>query len=66
MKRNKSKPGLSDFVSTAIVEKTQQNKTVASILLVPKEKYDLSKSEKYEKLLNLMSSFALLELKNSN
>ena len=46
MKRNKSKGDLSDFVSTTVVEKTCNNKTVESILLALKEKYYLSNNEK--------------------
>ena len=42
--------------STIVIEKTRQNKTIASILVALKEKYDLSKSEKYENLLNMMCS----------
>ena len=57
MNRNKSDPGLSYFVSKTDVEETHHNKTVASILLVLKEKYDLSERKKYEQLLNMMSTF---------
>ena len=38
LKRNKSKPGLSDYVSTTVVDKTRQVKTVSAILTALQDK----------------------------
>ena len=57
LKRNKTKPGLSDYVSKIIIEKTKQNKSVKSILDALQEKYELTKKEKFAHLIDLMKSF---------
>ena len=59
LKRNKTKAGLSDFVSTTVIEKTRQNKTVASIHVVLKEKYDLSKRMSFQKQNKLKQSLRI-------
>ena len=57
LKRNKSKPGLSDYVSSIVIDKTRIDKTVESVLQVLEEKYELTKKEKFSTLWNLMKSF---------
>ena len=57
LKRNKTKSGLSDFVSTIVVERTRLNKSVKSILKVLQEKYELTKKEKFENLISDFKNF---------
>ena len=57
LKRNKAKPGLSDYVSSVVVEKTRLNKTVSGILDALKIKYELTKKERFENLISLMKNF---------
>ena len=57
LKRNKVRNGLSDFVSTVVVEKTRNNKTVSGILNLLEDKYELSKKEKFEILVGRIKSF---------
>ena len=56
LKKNKSKPGLSDYVSTIVVEKTRVNKNVSSILKALGQKYELTKKEKFENLISSLKS----------
>ena len=57
LKKNKSKNGLSDFVSTIVVEKTRSNKSVSAILKALEDKYELTKKEKFEDLIIAMKNF---------
>ena len=57
LKKNKSKSGLSDYVSTIVVEKTRINKSVSAILTALEEKYELTKREKFENLIISMNNF---------
>ena len=57
LKKNKAKPGLSDYVSTIVVEKTRANKSVACILEALADKYELTKKEKFDNLINDMKNF---------
>ena len=57
LKRNKVRSGLSDFVSTVVVEKTRNNKTVSEILKHLEDKYELSKKEKFEILVGRIKNF---------
>ena len=49
--------GLSEFVSTVVIEKTRENKTVSDILKVLEDKYELSKREKFEILVTRIKNF---------
>ena len=57
LKRNKVRSGLSDFVSTVVIEKTRNSKTVSDILKVLEDKYELSKKEKFENLVTKIKEF---------
>ena len=57
LKRNKVKSGLSDYVSSIVVERTRSNKTVSAILNALKEKYDLTKKEKFDCVISMMKNF---------
>ena len=57
LKRNKVRVGLSDFVSTVVIEKTRNNKTVSDILKLLEDKYELSKREKFENLVTRIKNF---------
>ena len=57
LKRNKTKTGLSDYVSTIVIDKTRKNKTVQSVLEALREKYDLTKKEKFFNIINMLKSF---------
>ena len=57
LKRNKTKPGLSDYVSTIVVERTRDEKSVGTILKVLQEKYELTKKEKFENLISDFKNF---------
>ena len=57
LKRNKVRAGLSDYVSTVIIEKTRDVKTVSEILKLLEDKYELSKKEKFENLVSKLKSF---------
>ena len=57
LKRNKTRTGLSDYVSTVVVERTRINKTVKNILDELEEKYELTKKEKFEDLINEIKNF---------
>ena len=57
LKRNKNKPGLSDYVSTIVVERTRVDKSVESILKVLQERYELTKKEKFENLISELKNF---------
>ena len=57
LKRNKLKAGLSEYVSTIVIDKTRSNKNVQSVLEALREKYDLSKKEKFVNIINMLKSF---------
>ena len=57
LKRNKTRVGLSDYVSTVVVDRTRNNKTVKNILDELEEKYELTKKEKFEDLANKIKNF---------
>ena len=57
LKRNKTRVGLSDFVSTVVVDKTRNAKTVKDILEVLEDKYELTKKEKFENLVDMIKNF---------
>ena len=57
LKRNKTRAGLSDYVSTVVVDRTRGNKTVTNILDELEDKYELTKKEKFEDLINKIKNF---------
>ena len=57
LKKNKIKPGLSDYASTIIIEKIREIKTFKSILEALEEKYELTRKEKFNNLLNMIKFF---------
>ena len=57
LKRNKSKDGLSDFVSTVVIDRTRNTKTVKDILKALEDKYELTKKEKFENLVDMIKQF---------
>ena len=57
LKRNKVRVGLSDYVSTVVIEKTRSDKTVSEILKVLADKYELSKKERFENLVDSIKNF---------
>ena len=57
LKRNKTRAGLSDYVSTVVVDRTRGNKTVKNILDEWEDKYELTKKEKFEDLINKIKNF---------
>ena len=57
LKRNKIRAGLSDYVSTVVVDKTRNSKTVKDILEALENKYELTKKEKFENLVEMIKKF---------
>ena len=57
LKRNKNKDGLSDFVSTVVIDRTRNTKTVKNILEALEDKYELTKKEKFDNLVDMIKQF---------
>ena len=48
---------MSDFVSTVVIDKTRNAKTVKDILKALEDKYELTKKEKFENLVDMIKHF---------
>ena len=57
LKRNRLRVGVSEYVSTVVIDKTRNNKTVNGIVEALEDKYELTKKEKFENLVNMIKDF---------